>query len=110
MKFFVQAAEDKEQEDRIYSAIQKFLGTELSANFDNRRIYALQYIHDGKKYYAKIGEQHSLNREPVIAILHEPGRNLYHVCTTNRGVIRGMSILVGEHDVISCEDFERESG
>lgn len=108
MKFFIPAAEDKEQEDRVYSAIKEFLGTELGADFDDRRVFILRYVHDVKEYYAEVGKPHALNGEPVVAILHEPSRRLYHVCTTNRGVVRGMSILVGEHDVRSCEDFERE--
>ena len=105
-KFFIPAAEDKEQEHRVYESIKEFLGKELGAHFDDRRIFSLQYTHDGKEYYAQVGKLHSLNGERVVAILHETARRLYHVCTTNRGVLRGGSILVGEHSVESFEDFE----
>ena len=44
---------------------------------------------DGKAYNAEVGSPHGLNGEPVVAVLHEPQRSLYHVCTTNRGVVRG---------------------
>ena len=108
MKFFIHAAKDKEEEQSVYSAIKEFLGKELDARFDDRKVQKLHYVHDGKEYYTEVGQPHTLNGEPVIAILHEPGRNLYHVCTTNRGVVRGISILVGEHLVRSMEDFDTE--
>lgn len=106
MKFFIPAAEDKDQEKKVYDSIKKFLREQLGANFDERKIFRLKYIHDGNEYYAEVGEIHSLNKEPVIAILYEPARKLYHVCTTNRGVVRGGSILVGEGSVRFLEDFD----
>lgn len=106
MKFFVPAANDKEQEARVYEAIKEFLGKELGALFNSRKVFYLSYVHNGQKYTAEVGQQHAINGEPVIAILYEPGRRLYHVCTPNRGVIRGMSILVGENLVNSVRDFE----
>lgn len=106
MKFFIPAAEDSAQEQRVYVSIKDFLGKELGATFDERQVFKLHYVHDGKKYDAEVGKTHSLNNETVIAILYEPQRNLYHICTANRGVGRGLSILVGAGSVNSCEDFE----
>ena len=108
MKFFIPAAEDEKQKQSVYNAIKQFLGEELGAKFDDRKIFKLQYIHDGKQYYAEVGKIDQVNGEHIIAILHEPLRRLYHVCTKNRGVVRGMSILVGENEVISYEDFEAD--
>jgi len=107
MKFFIPEAKTEAQEESVYNAIKKFLG-EHGASFDNRKIFSLRYTHDGKEYYAEVGKTHKLNGEPIIAILHEPKRSLFHVCTTNRGVVRGISIMVGANSVMSCEDFERE--
>jgi hypothetical protein len=106
MKFFVPAAKDKAQERQVYQAIKESLSNELGAVFDNRRVFRLRYVHEGKEYYAEVGKPHDLNGEPVVAILYEPGRSLYHVCTTNRGVAGGMSILVGGHSVRLSEDFD----
>jgi hypothetical protein len=41
----------------------------------------------------------------VIAILHEPGRDLYHICTPNRGLIRDLSILASGQHVMETRDF-----
>lgn len=108
VKFFIPAAKDKAQEQGVYASIKEFLGKELGAVFDQRRVFNMHYVHNGKKYVAEVGKQDFSNGEPIVAILHEPARNLYHVCTTNRGVVRGMSILVGAGSVKSCEDFEPE--
>jgi hypothetical protein len=108
MKFFIPYAKDKEQEQNVYDATRKFLSEELGAEFTDRKIFSLRYHHDGKSYYAEVGKEHGLNGEPVIAILYEDMRKLYHVCTPNRGVARGMSILVGSHEVEEVVDFDKE--
>ena len=108
MKFFIPFAQDKEQEESVYKDIKDFLSEELGAVFTDRKVFTLRYHHDGKKYYAEVGKEHSLNGEPVIAILYEKMRNLYHVCTPSRGVAGGESILVGSNLVEEVSDFETE--
>ena len=108
MKFFIPAASGPEQTASIYESIKQFLGEELGAVFADRKVHRLGWMHDGKAYTAEVGQETSVNREPVIAILFEPARDLYHVCTPNRGVLRGMSILAGGHSVTMVSDFEAE--
>ena len=105
MKFFIPAAMDDANAEQIYSAIRQFLDQELGAAFSHDRIFRLGYVDERKEYRAQVGKLHPLNSEPVVAILFEPLRSLYHVCTTNRGVTRGMSILVGAHETRFREDF-----
>jgi hypothetical protein len=106
MKFFIPAARDSAEEQQIYSAVKDFLGKELGAEFSKRQVYKLHYRHNGNTYSAEVGKAEQIGGEIVVAILYEPGRSLYHVCTMNRGVARGMSILVGADEVISSEDFD----
>jgi hypothetical protein len=108
MKFHIPAADSPEQEARVYDSIKKHLGQELGAQFSDRRIRTLWWHHDGKEYTAEVGKTTSFNGEMVIAILYEQLRDLYHVCTPNRGVIRGGSILAGGHTVSVHEDFDKE--
>jgi len=95
-------------EPEIYQGIKKFLSETMGAKFDNRKIRLLTFREDRKTYKAELGKQIAINGETVIAILHEPGRQVYHVCTPNRGVLRGVSILVGEYEVERVEDFKGE--
>lgn len=106
MKFFLPHATDEAQAESVYDAVRKFLTQEMGAECSPRRIRLLEYVHDGKHYRAEVGQVHSMNKEPVIAILYEPFRRLYHICTPNRGVVRGGSIMAGESSVHHAEDFD----
>ena len=53
--------------------------------------------------HATVGEIEPLGGETVVAILDS---NTYLVCTPNRGVLRGMPIMVGKQEVFDVEDFE----
>lgn len=98
-EFFVPAAESPEQEQRVVDSVRQHLGEQLGSEFSEAHFYRLEYVHDGEHHVATVGEPSSVNGEPVVMILYEPARSLFHVCTTNRGVLRGMSILVGERSV-----------
>ncbi|KAB8140307.1 hypothetical protein F8S13_24050 [Chloroflexia bacterium SDU3-3] len=108
MKFFIPYAKDKEQEQNVYDSTKRFLSEQLGAEFADRKIFSLRYHHNGKSYYAEVGKNDTVEGEPVIVILYEAMRSLYHICTPNRGVVRGMSILVGSHEVEQVVDFEQE--
>jgi hypothetical protein len=109
MRFFIPAAKDAEQETSVYGSIKQFLGQELGAAFSDRKIRRLCWHHEGKRHEAEVGKESNANGETVIAILFEPFRNLYHVCTPNSGVLRGMSILAGASSVSESSDFDEES-
>jgi hypothetical protein len=109
MKFFIPHTKTKEEETKIYDAIKKFAKDNTSWNIGNRRVFRIEYNHDGKRYHAEVGRIEDLIGEEVIAIL-ESGYSsniVYLICTPNRGVIRDMPILVGENEVYSLIDFEK---
>jgi hypothetical protein len=106
MKFFLPGANTPEMGEKEYQAIKSHLALELTAAFSERRIFLLNYVHNGKNFASVVGQVDSGGEGLVIAILYEPLRSLYHVCTPHRGIIRGMPILVGEHDVRQVVDFD----
>jgi len=103
MKFFIPHAKNKEEETKVYEAIKKFANTTLGWDIVDRRIFSLRYFHDGNEYYAEVGKVEQVEGEEVIAILESV---TYLICTTNRGVIRGMPILVGKDEAYSVIDFD----
>ena len=109
MKFFIPAAHSVEQEQWVYASIKAFLGRGLSARFSDRRICFLRWWQNGGEYVAEVGKPTTFNGETVVAILHEPGRNFYHVCTPSRGLIRDLSILAGDKHVVEIRDFDPEN-
>lgn len=106
MKFFIPEAKDKQEEQAVYEGIKKTLVEDQNAQVDNRRIWKLEYTHDGNKYEAEVGEPHKLNSFTVIAILHAPANQQYYVYSLN-GRIRRI-ICVGDHHARECIDFEPE--
>jgi len=93
-KFFVPAAEDPEQAERVYEAIRLF----VSAPVQERRIASIRWRHNGQTYSCYVGghmpEYFQTGTEPVCAIFD--AGNLYKICTGNRGVIRGEPVYAGK--------------
>ena len=98
-----------EQSANTYEAVKKFLQQQGAGQLSNRRIESIKFRDHQKDVEATVGKVCALNMEQVAAILYAPGRRLYHVRTHNRGLYRGYSILVGEHEVWSTIDFDDSS-
>jgi hypothetical protein len=106
MEFFIPSAEDGAQAERVYAATKKFLSEGLGAVFTEERYFKIRYEHNGEEHDAEVGQPHYVNGEPVVAILYDRRFHIYHVCTLNRGVARGMSILVGANGVRQAVLFD----
>jgi len=106
LKFFVPGSAAPDAEQEMYDGIKAFLRLGHDAEVSDRRIRQLRWWREGTRYAAEVGVPTSFNGEEVIAIFFEGARNVYHVCTVNRGVLQGASILVGAGSVSSFEDFE----
>jgi hypothetical protein len=102
MKFFIPRA-TPENTERIYESIKAFVKTTLGWDVSDRRIFRIEYFHNGKEHKAEVGTLTDVNHEEVIAILE---CNSYFVCTPTRGVVKGMPILVGTDEITSIEDFD----
>ena len=106
MNFFIPHAQDQAEQESVYHSIREHVSVGNAELFSDRRVFELKYVHDGNSHQAKVGEDATLNGEVVIAILYDETRRLYHVCTPNRGVVRGNSIMVGANSVRYVEDFD----
>jgi hypothetical protein len=106
MKFFIPAAKDAAQAEEVYEGIRKFNSEQMGTTLSPRRIYYLSGVHDGKPFTATVGEMFERLREVVVAILLDTKRDVYFICTANRGVIRGEPYLSGAHEIRDSEDFE----
>ena len=86
----------------VWRATRKFAEETLGWEVSERRIFSISYRHDGMDYYVEVGEPDPRIGELVLVILES---NTYLVCTPNRGVLRGMPILVGQNEVKRIIDF-----
>jgi len=107
-KFFLPGAASDQQVERQYQSIKEFVERQWVPLHD-RRIFYVEYLHNGVQCSAEVGKPHHLNREPVVAIFKAQNYRLYYVCTTSRGVVEGSPIPVLEQNVITTKDFDPES-
>jgi len=105
-KFFIPVAGSKADEEEVYLAIKKFVEKQTGAFLSSRRVFNLTHREGQEEILAEVGMIYPTNGEQVAAILYEENWRLYYICTTDRGVGKGIPILCGEEDIISCEDFE----
>ena len=106
MKFFVPFTKDEEMAEHVIDAVTKFI------NFppDAPRIYSIKYTHNKVTKSAIVGEHPeypNYQYETIIAILSGP---YVAVCTQNRGVARGVPIMVGGQEITQIEYFEGFGG
>lgn len=105
MKFFMPFTVSPEHEQGLYEDIKESLSKELGADYSQRRIFALDWMHDGMRHYAEVGRPTDVSGETVIAILYDTQADLYHVCTPERGVLSGMPIVAQASSVMGSRDF-----
>ena len=101
-RFFVPGAKDQAEAESVWEATRAFAREQLTWEVSDRRIFQINYQHDGKPYVAEVGVSDPQTGERVLVILES---DAYLVCTANRGVAGGQPILVGRHEVRTIEDF-----
>jgi hypothetical protein len=71
-----------------------------------RRVYKLDYVHNGRDFSAVVGERDAYDNDLIMAIVAFPG--LYSIRCRVRGFFTsGEPIIVGEPDVRHVEDFDQ---
>jgi hypothetical protein len=102
-KFFVPGAKTAKEAEEVRTGVVKFAESN-GFSVTDRKVFCLTYTHNSREYRAEVGMPDVPGSEIVIVILDAEG--LYLICTPNRGVVRGLPILVGNHHVLAVEDFE----
>lgn len=105
MKFFVPGTKDEAQAQQIWDGTKKFTEETLSWKVSDRRIFSMAYRDNRENTFVEVGKPDPYDGEIVLVILESPGP--YLVCTLNRGVKRGIPILVGKDEAYKITDFEQ---
>jgi len=105
MKFFIPNIADEARAEEIYQSIVSFAKETLRWDIGDRKVFKIAFfdIEDKKDHVVEVGKRNDINGEVVIAILDSI---TYLVCTLNRGVKKGMPMLVGKKEVYAEEGFE----
>jgi hypothetical protein len=114
MEFFVPTVDgegrmEPDEAEAAWQACRKGAEGEMSQEALRRRVYRVQYRHNGKSMTAVVGEREQYyERELVMAIIAFP--HLYKICTTIRGYLKvGDTPMVGMHDAGYAEEFDPQS-
>lgn len=99
-EFFVPHASSPEQAEQVWQATKKFAEEQTGWEVTDRRIFKVEFTHDGKDYVAEVGQPEPQSGETVLVILES---NAVLVCTENRGVARGSPMLTGPRTIV---DFD----
>ncbi|MEQ1918983.1 MAG: hypothetical protein ABL955_07270 [Elusimicrobiota bacterium] len=103
MKFFVPNTNGEAQAKTLWDATKKFSEDQMARKYADRKIFRIEYRHDGEEYVAQVGKIDRREEEEVLVILEgDP----YVVCTKNRGVLRGEPIMVGKQEITRVEYFD----
>ena len=104
MREFIPGAESDEQRDRLRAAIVEKLEKTHNVRFGPERVCRLRLAQGGDVSDVSVGQPHPVTRDPVLVILWEDERALYHICT-QRSVTTGIPILAPLHSVREVEYF-----
>ena len=104
--FFVPYAKDSEQAQEVWTATRKFAQENCPNEVSENRIFSIEYRHEGSEYYTEVGQPEPRTGETVLVILKS---NPYLVCTENRGVLRGIPVLVGKNEARVVTHFKDDT-
>jgi hypothetical protein len=110
MDFFFPTADGKgsepaEEAEAHWQACRKGAESDVGRDALARRVHQLDYVHNGRTHNATVGQPDPYEGQTIMAIIAFPG--LYSIRCLVRGFLKiGDPILVGEHDVLSVEDFD----
>lgn len=106
MDFFIPFAKDAEETKSVLASVRAFVSKEMAAELSDEMFFSVNYVHNGNAVKSEVDKPEPHTGEPVIMILFDKLRGLYLVCTPNRGVIRGMPIMVGQNEIVSVKKFD----
>jgi hypothetical protein len=111
MKFFIPGFEDDfAAAERFYEDLKKITISQLGRHIkiSPRRIYSIDYFHNGKDMTATVGQKYKDSRYSVdgeVIAIFESDDDLCFVYTA-RHIVEGYGpILVGSEEVIRIKDF-----
>ena len=107
MKFVSPASDDDGQAELLYDSIRKFAVLQTRSLLSERRVFSIEYMMDGQRFWAEVGKFNPGVGEQVFAIL-ETNSSSYLVCSPNRCVYRNDPMHVESRQIRRVVYFEDE--
>lgn len=106
MKFFVPGTKNDQEAENVYGILRKKM-TQHRYQPNDARIYEIAFEDNGQTITETVGKHSSIASEPIVAIFET--EDVYLICTTNRGILRGMPLLAGKWATVRAEPFEADA-
>ena len=106
MKFFIPKpyANTQKQAHHAHLCMRNFARRSTGLHTTDRKIYQIEFVHDGDQYDLRVGRPEHDSGETVVAILEAD--NEYLVCTPTQGGYRGKPAVVAKDETVAVQDFE----
>ncbi len=104
LKFFIPTSPEPRRAEILYAEIKSAVSAQLARSIMNRRIFAVDYVREGKSFHVEVGKPEADSGDMVFAILQV--NDGFVVCTTLQGVFEGIPIFLRYESVHIVEDFE----
>ena len=101
MKFFLPDIDEPQMAEEAYAKIRTEVAKFAKAPLARPRYFRLDYSRNEERLTAQVGHFEPLEGQKVLAIFKETERDVFYVCTPNRGATSGSPILVGERDLLA---------
>jgi hypothetical protein len=104
MKFTIKGIKDCDQES-VYQGIAKFVQQASPTPIINKKVWSVDCEFDGKQQTLRVADS-SILGEDVVCIFETERNGPFLVCTVNRGVTRGMPVMIGKDKVYTVSYFD----
>lgn len=104
MNFFVPGISTDKVEEFYENTIVKFIESQGYEIIKGKKIYSITFNHNGETIKDVVGLKSVSNKELIFAILET--KELFLVCTRNRGVLGGEPMLTGKNKIKKIEYFD----
>ena len=106
MKFFIPTSPEPRRAEILYAEIKAAVSAQLGRTILNRRIFAIDYVREGKSFHVEVGKPEKDSGDMVFAILQV--NDGFVICTTLQGVFEGIPIFLRYESVHIVVDFEAQ--
>jgi len=109
VKFFIPQpyADTQKQARHARLCMRNFARKSTGLDTTDRKIYRIEYIHDGNHHDVRVGKPEYDSGETVLAILE--ANDEYLICTPTQGGCRGKPIAMAKENTGAVQDFEGQT-
>jgi hypothetical protein len=105
-KFFIPTATDSTKAEEVYTSLRRGAEKMRGGLMSRRRIFRIDFRHDGKPHYSEVGKPDSETKYLVLAIFEDQNKSLYLAATSLKNGEVGYP-MIGASSVYGIDEFDQ---